>query len=118
MRVQAFIPQLPVETLHVRVLYWTSRFDMHQLDLPFDASRQKMENAVDVNSGPLSQRIASGAPPPASPAPASPAWSAPPNPQDGSCEIRIQFVSSSAYLIGLESIRDFWVPIRVPRGYI
>src|ERR1700686_1135932 len=33
-RVQALVPQLPVETFHVRVLHPPSRFDVHELDPP------------------------------------------------------------------------------------
>src|SRR5579863_8600331 len=41
-RVQALTPQLPVETLHIRVLHRPPRFDVHQLDLPFHPTPQKM----------------------------------------------------------------------------
>ena len=40
--VQAFIPQLAVETFHVPVLLRLSRLDVHQRDLLLDAPRQKM----------------------------------------------------------------------------
>jgi hypothetical protein len=41
-RIQALIPQLPVETFHVPVLHWPPWLNMHQLDIPLDCPRQNM----------------------------------------------------------------------------
>src|ERR1051325_2446867 len=40
-RVQAFVPQLPAEAFHKRILHRPPRLNMHQLDLPLQRPRQK-----------------------------------------------------------------------------
>src|SRR6267378_6630369 len=45
-RVQAFVSQLPVKTLHVSVLHPPPRFDVHQLDLPPRKSRGESLNRL------------------------------------------------------------------------
>ena len=39
---QAFVPQLAVKTLYLPVLHRRARLEVHQIDLPLDAPRQKI----------------------------------------------------------------------------
>lgn len=88
-RVQAFLPQPPVKTLHMRILYRLAWRDVHQFDALLQAPGQKMPagelRPVVATESPSVSR----APPQSPPAPASPggwrSWCPPPAPRLPAC---------------------------------